>query len=803
MPRTRARPVVSLEHCLECGAVVSARFCGTCGALVAGAQEDGAVTPLAPSRPTRRRELSRRSRWLVALVGLLAVGALAVLTRGPDLRETVTVPGDLSNGGVTSDVAPGDLSVEHWRLDVLGDAERWPLWVGALTETEVVVHDPRWGPRAFDRLTGERSARPVWPPEQHVIEAGLVLAIDTDGAPRVLAELSSEDAPDSPDTRFLTAAGDLWLSWHEGEVTAYDRDFDVAWRTRHPGVGWIRAARVRDGAILVDGNDRVVSLDARTGAVRWEARAITYGALWTDDLLLVTGDSTDIAADRAVGALAAIDLDDGSVAWAVDGTSGTWHATDGEHALATYWHLTGGIGTLVVDLSDGRIVSDSEGGYRSSTPIDVDTQPEHGIGALLERRGEDGGTVLVGPDGTEIWTSHLQLLSEPPEDRRVVHDPATGGLALVVSTPDHVAVHALPDGEVVFERTLRVAPPDRGRPLAVTRGVAATTLVASAGRDRPALVDLVTGDRLAQLPQVDTVVATPEGFLTVRAAIRKRLALFDPDGSLRWEADEVPSGVHGVEILATTPDTATLAWHAQTTHIVAQRLDDGGSLGSLRVDASSYASGVTPRGPALTSWSDDVETGPQAPELVVVASGEEPSVVWRAPSMGGQIATDGQHLVEVGRGTFRRLDPDTGEVLDTAPLALRPLGPVVAAAGRLVVHANSDLVAHELATGDVAWRRRFDAPITASPVVAGDQVLVGLEDGSVRRLAMDDGRDLGTVTIGADPILEVVAVHEVLLVRDARALVLRGPEELPERLLHASGTTRRRTPGGEVRVPAP
>ncbi|MCY4668614.1 MAG: PQQ-binding-like beta-propeller repeat protein, partial [Rhodococcus sp.] len=73
----------------------------------------------------------------------------------------------------------------------------------------------------------------------------------------------------------------------------------------------------------------------------------------------------------------------------------------------------------------------------------------------------------------------------------------------------------------------------------------------------------------------------------------------------------------------------------------------------------------------------------------------------------------------------------------------------------LYVGADDDLVAVDLVTREVLWRFRTPGPVSSSPRLAGDLVLVGSEDGSVYAVQATTGelqwqiRTAGKVTSSA------------------------------------------------------
>ncbi|WP_114966035.1 PQQ-like beta-propeller repeat protein [Alkalilacustris brevis] len=68
-------------------------------------------------------------------------------------------------------------------------------------------------------------------------------------------------------------------------------------------------------------------------------------------------------------------------------------------------------------------------------------------------------------------------------------------------------------------------------------------------------------------------------------------------------------------------------------------------------------------------------------------------------------------------------------------------GGLAVGAGRLfVTSAFGSLTALDPATGDVAWTQRFDAPVTAPPVVAGQRVYVVSNEGAAYAVDVENGR---------------------------------------------------------------
>lgn len=805
--RQRSVRTTGADVCAECGAPRSDRpYCGHCGARQAAPSSDRTFAVPEPAveadEPTSTPGRRRGARSF-ATAAVLVVGALAVVARPTPPAEVVTVPGDLTNSGITSSVAPGSLDVQHWRLPLPATgADDW-LWVSEISPEHLIVSGPWRQPLRVHRETGAVDVAPTRAPDgdRLVLEAGRIIRVQRDGTRELAAELPLRDRPAVETARELQPVGDLWIGAESGDIVAFDADLRLVWRLEGGDpASWLEAIEEVAGRVVLRWHGRVEAIDAQSGERVWERDDLMGSVLPAGDRLLAT---------QADGSMTAIGVATGETLWTVPEVArGQWRTADAQHALLTHFSIRG-LTAVAVALDDGRVVRTSEPGSYREGPWLEDTT----VGVLLEALGPDGGTALLRADGTEAWRTDAALQPGPGADRSVRVDPATGDLVLVTAgRGSRVVLQTLPDLVTVLDVTFDLPAPAG----AITGGLAVTggTVAVAPWREgRPAtpwLVDVASGERLAELPGASHLRATDEGFIIASseqpwaADPVWRLGLVGADGAEIWRRELRPRQGEPYQLAGAGEGAVLVARVGERTSLELRSVRDGAPLGGTpRVEGQVELLPTAPDGsPVIGGWepAGDQPTGPWLALLDVGQDGA--SERWRRSRLG-QVVSDGESLVDVGRTVFRTIDPTDGSASPPRLLAASGWSSPAAAAGLLVLADGELLVAHDLRTGDVAWRHTLTVAATSTPVVAGDELLLGTADGTVRRFDLATGSERGSVTIGGTPVVEVVAVHGILLARDHEALVMRGPAELPRLLHDAVGTPRRLTPGGRVELPAP
>ncbi len=224
----------------------------------------------------------------------------------------------------------------------------------------------------------------------------------------------------------------------------------------------------------------------------------------------------------------------------------------------------------------------------------------------------------------------------------------------------------------------------------------------------------------------------------VVCAAGDRLVLLERDGLVRWDV-EIPvmsagrPACDGERVYAGAGDGRAYAYDART----------GARLWSFATTTRTTAYTRLIYGP----WDDVVELLPDGGVLVSTVTGAwaldgaSGTVRWQRP--GGYLYPSGVLVEGVGMllvdefGLAALLDPATGTAAWTVQTAPRVLnaGPVVGPDGAqaLVVGTGGLLVRIDLATGSAEQLRQlFVANTFSTPVLVGDQLVVGAQDGVVR-----------------------------------------------------------------------
>src|SRR5215471_15098969 len=117
------------------------------------------------------------------------------------------------------------------------------------------------------------------------------------------------------------------------------------------------------------------------------------------------------------------------------------------------------------------------------------------------------------------------------------------------------------------------------------------------------------------------------------------------------------------------------------------------------------------------------------------ADGKE---IWKQDrSVTLPMAAAGDLLFVASGDAIDALQGATGKTVWTLPRAT-PTAPMVVHAAWLIVTTETDLIALEAATGKEVWRRAAGS-VKLPPVVDGDQLYAGAQDGRVLALSLKDG----------------------------------------------------------------
>lgn len=814
--------VGDVARCPECGRTGGTHpFCGNCGARL----RDRTVAPESPApaidrgpdatdteadRPVGR---TRRPRVLVAGVASVAlVSALGALLLSGAPREVVTVPGDGSNSGVTSTLAPDDLTTEHWRLPlteqevedlgrvgVLLGHDHAVIWLGDSASITVDRDDPTRrvvppiGPYGdpFD-VTGEGDVA-------HVLAGGLVAEVDRTSG-RTSEVTTTELGASLQDTIDLRPAGAGHLvGWTHDRVIVLDATFEHGWELALEAPV-LDVAEV-GGTLVVSSGSGLLGIDLATGDERWR------GATGTQPVydIRVAG---SLVLWSSTPALVALDAGTGETVWEVDAVGARWDWNDEEVGLASVEGRGTSRSILRVDLGSGDVLGEIDGpfldGWSIATAEGLVVGASTGITRVDVFPPER--VELLRPDGTTAWTAQLD-----PDTEWITLDPRTDAPAVVSVPPDGpVAVLALPDREPLFSLSGLDLPAGPRAwmpgPMALHDGVLAIPGGQGPRGDDPyRFVELATGVVLTELrPEGQHLRATSAGFTAAAFG-----AVYGTGGEARWRGRPphhlVASTAHGLVVVdPAAPDRALLLDH-----------DDGEPVGEPVDLPSPYGPGWSVDGQASAVvtgdvvllrpdrferwWGEEEEPQDRVPARLVAlrASPRGLEELWTTAAGTGAPLTDGHVAVEATSVTVRVRDLADGSLVADHLLPVVLDRYRVLAEGLLVGRtALGGLAAVDVRTGALAWEVELDAIATSPPVVAGEVVLVGLADGRVARVHLD-GRRLEDVRTGDAPVHEIVAAHGVLVVRDRDAVVMLGPAELP-----ASLTDRDRA-GGTVELPAP
>lgn len=783
---------VSCTACDRRVADGDARWCGHCGHPLAPrrrrTRNDAAadvVLPVGPDTATPtpaegRAPLSRRSRILGGAVVLIVLGgllAIQVSRPAPPEPHGYTARGVPARTGVASVAAVKAPTRVLWQTAIeLPSVVPGGAVVHASADLVYVVDLDGQGVTAHDAATGDvRWSRPdVAPSERDPLVAGDTLVIETRG----------------------------------GVTLALGPDGGTRW-TRPAGNATLVAAG--GGIGEVHGNTTVTLLDISTGEPQWsvdivetmDASAQYVLPHGPEDLVIVLGSRPEGLAlganpELETGHLVGIEARTGEVRWELELPSGlAWFeaplAVDDRIAVAA------NVSRIVFwDLATGRRIGEH---LRPIAFRPLEVVAADGAAVLLD----PSGTIsAIGPDGTTRWTAETTLPADldvrggtvvvSTRQRITIHDASTGALAggLPVDAssrrgppaPDGSAfvirrdgrlVSYAPDGGARFDRATVV--PETASP-AVADGMlyasTGTGLSVLSGEDGAPIWEYRNADPTAStagdlyMPVVadDVVIVSPPRSQPLE--VGGVFALQRETGILAWQRLTDRPSPRGP--LTFDRDLALLP--------VDDELHGHAPVGGRRALA---ATAYGPRGPIAAGGGLLVAATPVADDegnrTVVAVRRADRSRVWEEPASActPPAIADGQVLVGTDRGV-RALDLATGRQRWNAVLTSLPVcGELVVGAGRVVgVSGGIRLVAAEVAGGAPSWELGLPAAVAAPPVIAGDEVLVTLVDGTLLAVGIRDGDHRWSLEVDGIPAASPVVVdgHIVMLLRDGRLLAL-------------------------------
>ena len=670
-----------------------------------------------------------RVALLVVLVALLSLAALLV-PRSPPPPEALLGRLDDATGRSSTATPPSGPLEQRW---------------------SVPLEPPRPGPGEAASAAGP----------DHVLVSGVLLEAGGAGDERTWPDVLA-GATDPVTGRWAVVEGDLLTL---GDVTGVVqdrsglRDGPADWQPVGPAVGWV------EGDPLLVAPDGRVGRVTPGGSVRWVA-----AGTWTEPRR------------RGAWLLAAAPVDEGPV-------DDRWVVVDPDTGREVL-HVTGTRPVLAADVvvqavDDELVATDVRSGreaWRRQLP------PRTGGGSgIIGLFAAPGDAELVGtPLGAVL------LLDVPGAPLRAqLLDPVDGRIAAEVALPGRLRSAS---------GRLRVGVDEQGV-VAVDERVTARGWD---GSERWSIQPGPTRDAALQLLEGtgDVVLSAATDRGTGVPDARSRVVLDAADGSIGARLGPVlaaPDGtllaaeVGGIVALRGTdlPTVAGVAWidpldgtsaRERALRLVARAGGDGdqvvlagtrrGTQQTAELVLSPRPGGATTRrtlgerrvrlritdaGPQLDveGGADPTWTGPALP---VGPSGR--AVVGPVPGVDG-----GETLVEIGTAVLRGRASLDGTIAWVARLpAAVAIAPVLAGDVLVTALLDGSVVATDVASGEQRWRTRL--PVVASAgTAAGEQVLLGLRDGTVVRLAAD-----GTVTDRltgsggpAGPVGQVAVVGEHVL----------------------------------------
>jgi eukaryotic-like serine/threonine-protein kinase len=345
------------------------------------------------------------------------------------------------------------------------------------------------------------------------------------------------------------------------------------------------------------------------------------------------------------------------------------------------------------------------GAAHLGTVLGAPVPPPFAVRWTVAAPGRDGAlsSVAVGP-GMAVANGRSTVMGFDPSTGNVqwTHPRATGVLA-----PPAVALVAAEDGNS--------GSGDQGS--GPDTGVVVTFEGTGADDSRVLGLSLATGEELWRLDLNQPVVAAPtvDGDVAYVCGRDRIVYAIEVDtGELRWKSAPFAH-----------PIQASPAAEGATVFMVAE---DPGS-GETQLSALAAATGK-PR------WSF-------APEGLAVGS--------TAPTVAG-----GRVYVGFGDFTVRALDAQTGAEVWAAPTrsGFSPASaPALSGSSLFVSDERGSLYRLDVRTGRRLWEFQFDAEQVASaPLVDGDVVLLGLQDGQVGAVEVSSGDLVSSVVLGDAPV---------------------------------------------------
>lgn len=723
--------------------------------------------------------MSRRSRLLGGAVVLVVLGGLLALQASrpaPPEPHGYTARGVPARTGVASIAGieePGGVS---WRTT---------LELPSFVPTGTVVHasdglvyvvdlDGRQGVTAHDAATGDvRWSRPD-------------LAV------------SERDPVVTGDTLVVTTRG--------GSHVALGPDGRTRW-SRPAGAATLVPAG--DGLSEVHRNAIVTLLDTGTGEPRWSvdivetmdasAQYVLPGG--PEDLVVVLAsrpEGVPLGANPELesGHLVGIEARSGEIRWQLELPTGlAWFeaplAVDDRIAVAA------NVSRIVFwDLGSGRRIGEH---VRPLAFRPMEVVAADGAAVLLD----PSGTIsAIDPDGTTRWTAESTLPADldvrgdrvvvSTRQRLTIHDATTGaitgGLPVDAASrrgppaPDGTAfalrrdgrlVSYAPDGGARFDRPTVV-------PEAAAPAVADDMLYASTGMGVTVL-SAEDGAPIWEYRNADPTASTAGHLYT--PVVSEDIVIVSPPRSQ-------PLEVGGV--FALQRETGILAWQRLTDRPsprgpltfdrdlaflpVDDELHGHATVGGRRALAA-FAYGA--RGPIAAGGGLLLASSPPGDDtgrgtLLAVRRADR-SRVWEeeVPACTPPAIAEDQVLVGTDRG-FRALDLASGDHRWNAVLTTLPVcGELVIGDDTVVgVSGGVRLVAAEIAGGAPSWELDLPAAAAAPPVLAGDEVLVPLVDGTLAAVGIVEGDHRWSLEVGGIPAASPVIVDGriVVLLRDGRLL---------------------------------
>jgi len=237
--------------------------------------------------------------------------------------------------------------------------------------------------------------------------------------------------------------------------------------------------------------------------------------------------------------------------------------------------------------------------------------------------------------------------------------------------------------------------------------------------------------------------------------------------------------------------------------------------GLVASDRAGRLAALDPGGPGPT-WSVELDgplsVGPMAADGVILqatAAGElvaldarDGRTLWRVALGGAPVAPPalaaGSVLLATDAPELIALRPDDGRILARLPLPGRPVAPEIAGEMAVVGTDHGMVLALDVPTLRVRWRRYLRRAVTAPPLVHDKRIYVAVADRSLRCLRLKSGRPLwrqrtGSITgarlLVRDDLLYVQCYDNDIYVLKPGSGHLMGRVRLDHRLILDGGVT--------------